>query len=111
MTPIRIRFGGYQPPASVYNRAAEVLGQALGTRLGDAVQFELDGNIIASGYQAAALLGMIEGGAMTMGYFSASYLAARLADAERALFIDALSPVRDQQRHIFGNQLCSYLES
>ena len=29
MQPIHIRFGGYQPPTSVHNRAAMMLGQAL----------------------------------------------------------------------------------
>jgi hypothetical protein len=48
MEPIHIRFGGYQPPTSVHNKAAEVFGNALATRLGDAVAFSLDGNIIAS---------------------------------------------------------------
>ncbi|HSF29125.1 MAG TPA: TRAP transporter substrate-binding protein [Candidatus Tectomicrobia bacterium] len=78
--PITISFGGYQPNASVHNRAAESLGQALRTSLGDAVQFELDGNIIASGHQAVDLLAMVESGAMTMCYFSASYLAARVPE-------------------------------
>ena len=45
MTGTTIRFGGYQPPASVHNRAGEVLGAALGMRLGDALAFELEGNV------------------------------------------------------------------
>jgi TRAP-type transport system periplasmic protein len=78
--PISIRFGGYQPPASVHNKAADVLGRALMARLGKAVQFNLDGNIVVSGHQAADLLTMIESGVMTMGYFSASYLAAHVPE-------------------------------
>jgi tripartite ATP-independent transporter DctP family solute receptor len=80
MPPIYIRFGGYQPPTSVHNRAAAVLGRALADRLGAAVQFDLDGDIVASGHQAAELLNMVETGAMTMCYFSASYLAARVPE-------------------------------
>jgi tripartite ATP-independent transporter DctP family solute receptor len=80
MEPIHIRFGGYQPSTSVHNKAAEVLGNALATRLGDAVRFDLDGNIIASGHKAADLLTMVESGALTMCYFSASYLAARVPE-------------------------------
>ena len=55
MPPIHIRFGGYQPPASVHNKAAEVLGHALATRLGASVPFDFNGNIVASGHQAADL--------------------------------------------------------
>jgi hypothetical protein len=46
MQPISIRFGGYQSPASVHNKAAEVLGQALAARLGAGVRFDLEGNVI-----------------------------------------------------------------
>ena len=80
MQPVYIRFGGYQPPTSVHNQAAVALGRGLAARLGPAVSFELDGNIIASGHQAADLLAMVESGAMTMCYFSASYLAARVPE-------------------------------
>ena len=78
MAPITLRFGGYQPPTSVHNRAADLMGQALTTRLGEAVSFSLDGNIIASGHQAADLLRFVESGDMTLCYFSASYLAERV---------------------------------
>ena len=76
--PIRIRVGGYQPPTSVHNRAAEVLGQVLTSRLGERIAFHLDGNIIASGHQATDLLRLVETGEVTMCYFSASYLAERV---------------------------------
>jgi TRAP-type C4-dicarboxylate transport system substrate-binding protein len=78
MKPVHLHFGGYQSSTSVHTKAAAVLGKALATRLGDAVQFNLDGNIIASGHLAADLLPMVESGALTMCYFSASYLAARV---------------------------------
>ncbi|ETW94240.1 MAG: hypothetical protein ETSY1_35725 [Candidatus Entotheonella factor] len=78
MNPINIRFGGYQPPTSVHNRAAEVLGRSLTASLGDRLAFNLDGNIIASGHQAADLLRFVESGEWTMCYFSASYLAERV---------------------------------
>lgn len=79
-TTIDIRFGGYQPPASVHTRAAEVFGRALTSRLRQAVRFRLDGNILTSGHKAIDLLRLIEGGTLTMGYFSASYLAERVPE-------------------------------
>jgi C4-dicarboxylate-binding protein DctP len=80
MPSIPIRFGGYQPPASVHNRAAGVFGQVVTTRLGPGVRFELDGDITAAGHRAADLLPMVESGSLSMGYFSASYLAARVPE-------------------------------
>ncbi len=73
--PILIRCGGYQPPASIHNRAAEVLGKGLAARLGDAVRFELDGNVVARGANAADLLEWVRSGRIEMCYFSTSYLA------------------------------------
>ena len=75
MAGFRIDFGGYQPPTSVHNRAAEVLGKALMARLGDAVDFSLTGNVIDQGRNAADLLDLVGRGEMTMCYFSSSYLA------------------------------------
>ena len=75
-----IRFGGYQPPESVHSRAAAALGRALHRRLGDAMPFEIEGNVIDAGRDAADLLGMVETGEKTMCYFSSSYLAGRVPE-------------------------------
>ena len=80
MKPIHIRLGGYQPPASVHSRAAEVFGRALSSRVGDMVQFDFTGNVVAAGHKAADLLHMVEHGALTMCYFSTSYLAVRVPE-------------------------------
>jgi len=79
---VAIRLGGYQPPASVHNRAARLLGDALAGRLGDAVRFELDANIVASGHNAADLLDWVGSGRIEMCYFSASYLAQAAPELE-----------------------------
>jgi len=70
-----IRCGGYQPPASIHNRAAEALGRGLAARLGESVRFELDGNIVARGHNAADLLEWVGTGKIELCYFSTSYLA------------------------------------
>jgi TRAP-type C4-dicarboxylate transport system substrate-binding protein len=73
--------GGYQPPTSVHNQAAEVLGQELRERLGDAVEFDFDGNMPASrGIKAADLPVMVEAGALSMCYFASSYLAEKVPE-------------------------------
>jgi TRAP-type transport system periplasmic protein len=78
MEPVRIRFGGYQPPTSVHTKAAEVLGNVLTRRLGQAIHFDLNSNIVASGHNAADLLPMVEHGTLTLCYFSMSYLVDRI---------------------------------
>lgn len=74
MPPMEIRFGGYRPPASVHNRAATLFGDALQSRLGDAIDFRMTGNVIAEGRKAADLLDLVASGELTMCYFAASYL-------------------------------------
>jgi len=81
MDPIHIKMGGYQPPTSVHNRAAEVFGQELSARLGDRVTFELDGNMPQSqGIRADDLPVLVEAGDLTMCYFASSYLAHRVPE-------------------------------
>lgn len=78
--PATIRFGGYQPPESIHNRAAAAFGDALGVRCGDNIRFDFDGDITAAGHNAADLLDLVENGDLTLCYFSASYLAARVPE-------------------------------
>ncbi len=86
MGTVTIRFGGYQPPDSVHSRAAAVFGAALRDRLDapldDAVRFEFEGDITATGHKAADLLAMVESGALDMCYFASSYLAERVPALE-----------------------------
>lgn len=93
--PLTIRFGGYQPRRSVHSRGAEVLGAGLSARLGDEVAFTLEGDVVASGHRAADLLAMVESGAMTMCYFSSSYLAAR---APEFALLDLPFVIRDRDQ-------------
>lgn len=76
---ITLKFGGYQGPASVHTRAAEIFGRELKDRLGDQITFEFDANIVADGFNAKDLLTRVEDGNLSMCYFSASYLAERVA--------------------------------
>ncbi len=81
MNPIHITLGGYQPPASVHNQAAELLGRELNNRLGKAVKFEMDGNMVASrGIKAMDLPVMVEAGELSLCYFASSYLADKVPE-------------------------------
>ncbi|MDA1089497.1 MAG: TRAP transporter substrate-binding protein [Proteobacteria bacterium] len=81
MNPTHITLGGYQPPVSVHNQAAEVLGRELNERLHDAVSFEMDGDMVASrGIKAMDLPVMVDAGELSMCYFASSYLADKVPE-------------------------------
>ena len=65
-----IRFGGYQEPASIHNRAAARFGEALRDRLGERVDFELIGSIVRLGRPAGDLVPMVERGELSFCYMS-----------------------------------------
>jgi len=69
-TPITIRFGGYQMPASIHNQAAAFFGERLRERLGDRVRFELIGNVLALGRGSGDLPVMVEHGELSCCYIS-----------------------------------------
>jgi TRAP-type C4-dicarboxylate transport system substrate-binding protein len=70
MVPIVIKFGGYQKPASIHNRAAARFGEILRTRLGDRIRFELIGDVLALGRGSGDLLPMVERGDLSCCYIS-----------------------------------------
>ncbi len=80
MTPIELRFGGYQGAASVHSRAGTVFGEKLAEKLGDSIKFTFHANIVEGGRKAADLLTMVETGELDGCYFSSSYLAGRVPE-------------------------------
>jgi len=70
MNPIPFKFGGYQKPASIHNRAAAHFGAALTARLGDRVRFELVGSVLDLGRQSGDLPLMVESGELALCYIS-----------------------------------------
>ncbi len=70
MKPIVIRFGGYQPPASIHNRAAAHFGELLAREFGDRVRFELVGDVLALGRKSGELPEMVQGGELSLCYIS-----------------------------------------
>jgi TRAP-type transport system periplasmic protein len=71
MTPITLRFGGYQLPASIHNQAARHFGERLAARLGaDRVRFELIGNVLDLGRPSGDLPKMVLSGELEACYIS-----------------------------------------
>src|SRR5438128_11917115 len=67
---IPIKFGGYQEPASIHNRAAAHFGELLEQKLADRVTFELIGSIVKLGRPAGDLVPMVERGELSFCYMS-----------------------------------------
>lgn len=70
MTATVLRFGGYQEPESVHNRAAARFGALLQEKLGDRVAFELTGSVLKLGYRSGDLVPMVERGELSFCYMS-----------------------------------------
>jgi len=70
MNPITIKFGGYQPPASIHNRAARRFGELLEQKLGDRIAFELIGSVLDLGRPSGDLPVMVETGELSLCYMS-----------------------------------------
>jgi tripartite ATP-independent transporter DctP family solute receptor len=70
MEPIEFRFGGYQEPASIHNRAASYFGEQLGKRLGDRARFELIGSVLKLGRPSGDLPVMVRHGELDFAYMA-----------------------------------------
>jgi len=70
---IKLRFGGYQPEASVHTRAVRAFISSLRD-----CDVAFDSDVTQNGHRAADLLTMVERGDLDFCYFSSSYLAARV---------------------------------
>ena len=73
-----IRMGGYQGPASVHNRAAYVLGEAMARRTGGEVSLTLIEDVTKLGRNSIDLFDMVEGSELDLCYFASSYLVHRV---------------------------------
>jgi TRAP-type C4-dicarboxylate transport system substrate-binding protein len=65
-----MKFGGYQPPASIHNQAARHFGERLGQALGDRIAFELIGSVLDLGRLSGELPLMVERGELSFCYMS-----------------------------------------
>lgn len=70
MTPLVLKLGGYQEPASVHNRAAARFGELLKQKLGDRAAFELIGSVLKLGRNTGDLVPMVERGELSFCYIS-----------------------------------------
>ena len=68
--PITIKFGGYQKPASIHNRAAARFGEILAAQLGGRIRFELIGSVLDLGRKSGDLPLMVESGELDLCYIS-----------------------------------------
>jgi TRAP-type C4-dicarboxylate transport system substrate-binding protein len=69
-TPLVLKFGGYQEPASIHNQAAGRFGELLVKKLGDRIRFELIGSVLKLGRGSGELVPMVESGELSFCYMS-----------------------------------------
>jgi TRAP-type C4-dicarboxylate transport system substrate-binding protein len=70
MNRIALKFGGYQPPASIHNQAAGRFGELIAGTLGDRIAFELIGSVLDVGRLSGDLPVMVENGELSFCYMS-----------------------------------------
>jgi tripartite ATP-independent transporter DctP family solute receptor len=70
MSKIVIKFGGYQNPASIHNRAAARFGELLKKQFGERIDFELIGNVLDLGRQSGDLPKMVADSELSLCYIS-----------------------------------------
>jgi TRAP-type transport system periplasmic protein len=70
MQPIEFRFGGYQEPASIHNKAAAYFGEQLCKHLRDRARFELIGSVLKLGRPSGDLPIMVESGDLDFAYMA-----------------------------------------
>jgi TRAP-type C4-dicarboxylate transport system substrate-binding protein len=102
--PIEIRLGGYGPPATSFSRALKLIGDALKTEFGDAIEIRYVWNIMDLGYRAEDILWLVESGLLTLGYQSTSYFTDRVPELG-ALDLPFLFETRDAARAAMDGRL------
>lgn len=70
MNALHLKFGGYQAPASIHNCAAQRFGECLKARLGTALAFSLNGNVLELGRKSSELPDMVARGELDFCYIS-----------------------------------------
>ena len=78
--PIRIRMGGYGPPSTGFSKALKFIGDKLQGQFGDRLAIDYVWNIMDHGHKAEDILTLVEGGEITLGYQSSSYLTDRVPE-------------------------------
>lgn len=80
MQSMMLRFGGYQEPASIHNRAAVHFGECLRARLGAGLRFDLIGNVLKLGRPSGDLPIMVEHGELDFCYIATVRFASWVPD-------------------------------
>lgn len=106
--PIKIRMGGYGPPATSFSRALRLIGDTLVAEFDERISVNYVWNIMDFGYRAEEILWLVEHGVLTLGYQSSSYLTDRVPELG---FVDLpfLFARRDQARAAMDGELGRFL--
>jgi len=106
---IKIRMGGYGPPATSFSRSLKLIGDALTAQFGGRIDVKYVWNIMDFGYRAEDILWLVEDGVLSLGYQSSSYLTDRVPELG---FVDLpfLFSRRDDARKAMDGALGRFLQ-
>ena len=82
MSPIVLKFGGYQAPSSVHNQAGKRFGEILKQKLGDRIRFEQINSVLDMGRPSGALVPMVESGELSFCYMSTVRFSPQVPDLQ-----------------------------
>jgi TRAP-type transport system periplasmic protein len=102
--PIRIRMGGYGPPATGFSLALKRIGDGLKAKFGNDVDVKYVYNIMDLAYRGEDILWLVEDGVLTLGYQSSSYMTDRVPDLGLA-DLPFLFPTAEKARAAMDGQL------
>ncbi len=111
--PVQIRMGGYGPATTTCSRGMSIMGEALATEFGKAVDVKYIWNVMDLGYKGGDLLWMAEHGILTLSYQSTSYLADRVPEldvADLPFLFEGLEDARAAMDGAFGAWMTRKIE-
>lgn len=76
----QLRFGGYSPATTCFSLALKQIGDLLEAAHGDEIEVKYVWNIMDLGYRSEDILWLVEGGLLSFGYQSSSYLSDRVPE-------------------------------
>jgi tripartite ATP-independent transporter DctP family solute receptor len=79
-SPIKITMSGYGPPSTGFSKGIKFIADRIEAQFGNDVAIDYVFNVMDHGHKAEDILTLVEGGKLTMGYQSSSYLTDRVPE-------------------------------
>jgi TRAP-type C4-dicarboxylate transport system substrate-binding protein len=111
---VQVRMGGYGPPTTTFNRALQIIGDALARRFGDRIEIKYVWNVMDLGHRSEDLWRLVEQGSLTLAYLSTSGLSGRIPElgmADLPFLFENETAARAAIDGAFGSFLAGKIEA